>query len=197
MSGLSRIASTTTLSPCTTLKTPSGNPASLNKSAKISVTLGSLSDGFRINVFPQAIAFGNIQIGTITGKLKGVIPATTPSACGMEYRSIDFETCSLKVPLSKWGIPHENSTASSPLETSPKASSCVFPCSLLIVVAILSAFSSSNRLKRNITCARFTAGVAAHSGAATFATLTVLSRSVAFESRTCPETSPVEGLKTS
>ena len=40
---------------------------------------GSFSDGFRTNVFPQAIAFANIHIGTIAGKLNGVIPATTPS----------------------------------------------------------------------------------------------------------------------
>ena len=84
MFGLSNIASTTTLSPCTTLKTPSGNPDSLSKSPKIKVTLGSRSDGFKIKALPQAIAFGNIQVGTIAGKLKGVIPATTPSACGIE-----------------------------------------------------------------------------------------------------------------
>ncbi len=30
-------------------------------------------------MFPQAIASGNIQSGTIAGKLKGVIPTQTPS----------------------------------------------------------------------------------------------------------------------
>ena len=40
---------------------------------------GSFSDGLRMNVLPQAIAFANIHIGTIAGKLNGVIPATTPS----------------------------------------------------------------------------------------------------------------------
>ena len=40
---------------------------------------GSFSDGFRMNVLPQAIAFANIHIGTIAGKLNGVMPATTPS----------------------------------------------------------------------------------------------------------------------
>jgi hypothetical protein len=40
---------------------------------------GSFSDGLRINVLPVAIAVANIHIGTIAGKLKGVIPATTPS----------------------------------------------------------------------------------------------------------------------
>jgi hypothetical protein len=32
-----------------------------------------------MKAFPQASATGNIHIGTIAGKLKGVMPATTPS----------------------------------------------------------------------------------------------------------------------
>jgi hypothetical protein len=32
-------------------------------------------------LLPQASASGNIHIGTIAGKLNGVIPATTPSGC--------------------------------------------------------------------------------------------------------------------
>ena len=43
------------------------------------VELGSRSEGLSIKVFPQTMANGNIHIGTIAGKLKGVIPATTPS----------------------------------------------------------------------------------------------------------------------
>ena len=41
-------------------------------------SVGSRSDGFRMNVLPQAIATGNIHIGTIAGKLNGVMPAHTP-----------------------------------------------------------------------------------------------------------------------
>ena len=40
---------------------------------------GSRSEGFRMKVLPQAIATGNIHIGTMAGKLNGVMPATTPS----------------------------------------------------------------------------------------------------------------------
>ena len=32
-----------------------------------------------MNALPHAIATGYIHIGTMTGKLNGVIPATTPS----------------------------------------------------------------------------------------------------------------------
>src|SRR6188472_2821065 len=77
ISGCSRIASTATLSPFTTLKTPAGTPASSSNSATKSDVDGSFSDGFRTNVLPQAIAGAHIHMGTIAGKLKGVIPATT------------------------------------------------------------------------------------------------------------------------
>ena len=45
---------------------------------------GSFSEGLRTNVLPQAMAFANIHIGTIAGKLNGVIPATTPSGWRIE-----------------------------------------------------------------------------------------------------------------
>ena len=47
--------------------------------ASFRLTDGSFSDGFRTNVFPHANAGAHIHIGTIAGKLNGVIPATTPS----------------------------------------------------------------------------------------------------------------------
>ena len=40
---------------------------------------GSRSEGFSTKVFPQATATGYIHIGTIAGKLNGVMPAQTPS----------------------------------------------------------------------------------------------------------------------
>ena len=77
-------ASTASLSPFTTLNTPSGRPASESNSANLRGQDGSFSEGLRIKVFPQAMAIGNIHIGTIAGKLNGVIPATTPSGCLIE-----------------------------------------------------------------------------------------------------------------
>ena len=49
-------ASTATLSPWTTLKTPSGRPASLSSSAVQTDADGSFSNGRLTNVLPQAIA---------------------------------------------------------------------------------------------------------------------------------------------
>ena len=45
---------------------------------------GSFSDGLRMKALPQAMASGYIHIGTIAGKLNGVMPATTPSGWRME-----------------------------------------------------------------------------------------------------------------
>ena len=84
MPAWARMASTASLSPCTTLNTPAGRPASAQRCASSNDADGSFSDGFRTNVFPQAIAIGNIHIGTIAGKLNGVMPATTPSGCRIE-----------------------------------------------------------------------------------------------------------------
>jgi hypothetical protein len=40
---------------------------------------GSFSEGLSTKAFPQAIAGAHIHMGTIAGKLNGVIPATMPS----------------------------------------------------------------------------------------------------------------------
>ena len=117
------IASTASLSPLTTLKTPGGRPASKNNSANFIEQDGSFSDGFRTKVFPQAIAIGNIHIGTIAGKLKGVIPAQTPRGCLIDQLSTFVPTFSVNSPLSNCGIPQANSTTSKPLVKEPLASS--------------------------------------------------------------------------
>ena len=117
------IASTTSLSPFTTLKTPSGNPDSLNNSARRIEHEGSFSEGFNTKVFPQAIAMGNIHIGTIAGKLNGVIPAQTPKGCLIDQLSIFTPTFSVNSPFKTWGIPQANSTTSKPLNSEPFASS--------------------------------------------------------------------------
>ena len=117
------MASTTSLSPFTILKTPSGKPASLNKWANFIAQEGSFSEGFNTKVFPHAIAIGNIHIGTIAGKLNGVIPAQTPSGCLVDQLSIFVPTFSVNSPFSICGIPQANSTTSNPLVNEPFASS--------------------------------------------------------------------------
>ena len=95
MSGCSSSRSTATLSPCTTLKHPAGSPALASSSAISSDADGSFSLGLSTNVLPQASALANIHIGTIAGKLNGVMPATTPSGWRIEYTSTPVAACSL------------------------------------------------------------------------------------------------------
>ena len=83
-SGCSSIRSTATLSPWTTLKQPGGSPAVASSSASSIDADGSFSLGLSTNVLPHARALANIHIGTIAGKLNGVIPATTPSGWRIE-----------------------------------------------------------------------------------------------------------------
>ena len=77
--GCSSRRSTATLSPWTTVNTPGGRPASRSSSAQKLAADGSRSDGLSTKVFPHAIAIGYIHIGTMAGKLNGVMPATTPT----------------------------------------------------------------------------------------------------------------------
>src|SRR3982751_3989577 len=97
--GCSSKRSTATLSPWTTLNTPGGRPASASSCAQNIAADGSRSLGFSTNVFPHAIAIGYIHIGTIAGKLNGVMPATTPSGWRIEYESTSVETFSLYSPF--------------------------------------------------------------------------------------------------
>ena len=68
----------------TTALFAAGAPASVSSSARRIGQPGSFSEGLSTKVLPQAIAIGNIHIGTIAGKLNGVMPATTPSGWRIE-----------------------------------------------------------------------------------------------------------------
>ncbi len=81
MSGWSHRPLTTSSVPWTTLSTPGGMPASMASSTSRIVDSGSCSEGLSTKVLPQAIAIGNIHSGIMAGKLKGVMPAQTPSGC--------------------------------------------------------------------------------------------------------------------
>ncbi len=69
-------------------------PASVSSSAIKIDARGSFSEGLRMKAFPHAMAFANIHIGTIAGKLNGVIPATTPSGWRIEKTSTPVDACS-------------------------------------------------------------------------------------------------------
>src|SRR5499426_1702766 len=195
--GWLRIASTASLSPCTTFSTPSGSPASLKSSAIRSEAEGTFSEGLRMNALPQAIATGNIQSGTITGKLKGVIPAHTPTGWRTVWQSTPVPTFSECSPFRRCGTPQANSTTSIPRCTEPIASGSVLPCSSVTIRA--SAFWFSCRSWRNlcITRARRSAGASRQAGNAAWAAFTAASMSAALQNGTRFVTAPSAGLVTS
>ena len=191
------MASTASLSPFTTLTTPSGTPASLAISAIRSGHDGSFSEGLSTKVLPQAIAIGNIQSGIIAGKLNGVIPAHTPSGWRNDRRSTPVPTFSLNSPFKRLGMPQANSTTSMPRATEPLASASVLPCSELTRSASSSMCCSSRSLSLNMIRARRSGVIAAHLGKASLAALTAASISAALAKATRPDFSPTDGLKMS
>ena len=160
-------------------------------------SVGSRSDGFRMNVLPQASATGNIHIGTIAGKLNGVMPAHTPTGCRSDQLSTSVPTLSLNSPFSRCGMPVANSITSMPRVIEPSASASVLPCSWVTICASAFLCVSMRSRKRIRIRARRSAGAARHPGNAAVADCTAVSTSSALESGTWRITSPVAGLVTS
>ncbi|SKY24496.1 Uncharacterised protein [Mycobacteroides abscessus subsp. abscessus] len=88
-------SSTAVLSPCRTLNTPSGRPASFQSSASQIDALGSFSDGLTTTVLPAAMAMGKNHMGTMAGKLNGLMMATGPSGWCTEWMSTLVEAFSV------------------------------------------------------------------------------------------------------
>ena len=189
--------STATLSPFSTLNTPSGSPASFHSSAIHSAEEGTFSLGFSTTVLPAAMASGKNHIGTIAGKLNGQIMPTTPSGCRTECTSTLVEAFSVNAPFIRCGIPQANSTTSWPRLTSPSASESTLPCSAVMIAANsgLRAFSSSRNANR--IWVRRASEVSRHPGNASTAAWTTSLTSFSLASASCADTSPVAGLVTS
>ena len=150
-----------------------------------------------MNVLPQAIAIGNIHIGTIAGKLNGVMPAHTPTGWRSEKLSTSVPTFSLNSPLSRCGMPVANSTTSMPRVIEPSASASVLPCSWETSRARSFLCASISSRKRIRMRARRNGGAARHAGNAALAAATAASTSSALANGTWRSTSPVAGLVTS
>src|SRR5437764_4486914 len=89
--------------PGTTFHTRFGKPALSISSMINSAVSGTFSLGLRTNVFPQASASGNIHIGTIAGKLNGVMPTQTPSGCNIVSQSTPRARFSSVSPINNVG----------------------------------------------------------------------------------------------
>ncbi len=179
------------------MSTPGGKPASANSCAQKFAADGSRSLGFNTNVLPHAIAIGYIHIGTIAGKLNGVMPATTPSGWRIEYVSTSVETFSENSPFARSAMPHANSITSRPRCTSPFASAVTLPCSSVSSFAIsVACFATSSR-NANSTFVRFAIDAWRHVCEAFHADSTTSSTTVGDANATFACTSPVAGLNTS
>ncbi len=64
--------------PVTMLTTPSGNPASANRSARYKTDNGVCSAGFKTTQLPVAKATPSFQVAMSRGKFQGMIWPTTP-----------------------------------------------------------------------------------------------------------------------
>ena len=158
---------------------------------------GTCSDGLSTKVFPQAIANGRNQNGTIAGKLKGTIAAHTPTGWRIVSASIPRETSSRMRPCMVVGIAQAHSTISIMRATSARASPIVLPISVVTERASSSCrlfrpSRSANRIRpRAITDTSRQAGSAARAAA------TAASRSADDDSGTRASVSPVAGFVTS
>src|SRR6478736_1450826 len=148
--GLVSSSSTAVLSPWSTLNTPGGSPASTHRFASHSDADGSFSLGLSTTVLPAAMAIGKNHIGTMAGKLNGLMMPTGPKGWRIEYTSTLVDALSVKPPLSRCGIPQANSTTSCPRDTSPSASETTLPCSEVMISANspLRWLSNSRNLNR-------------------------------------------------
>ena len=189
--------STAVLSPCRTLKTPLGSPASFHSSAIHKAAVGTFSDGLSTTVFPAAMATGKNHIGTIAGKLNGLMIPTTPSGWRIEATSTPVEAFSVCPPLSRCGMPQANSTTSRPRATSPAASERTLPCCEVMISASSPPRALSSSRKRNRTWLRLASEVSRHAGKAAFAAAITVAASSAVASGTWAVIAPVAGSVTS
>ena len=111
---------------------------------------GVCDDGLRMTALPAASAIGRIHIGTMTGKLNGVIAATTPSGWRSVTASTPVATLGVFMPARWTGRPHAYSTVSMPRVTPTRASGKVLPWSRVTSAASSSrCFQASSRKAKN------------------------------------------------
>src|SRR6185312_17002228 len=186
------MALTISASPCTMLKTPSGRPASFRSIAMRPMLKGTFSDGFMIMQFPRAMAFGIVQFGTMVGKLKGTIDATTPNGTCSVRHSTPLLTSSVS-PVTSCGSEQANSVNSMHFSISATDSLMVLPFSSLPKAASSSLCSSSKYLYLKNTCTLSLMGVLLQVVKAALAASTACSRSVAVEQGSSVKNVPSTG----
>ena len=142
-------APTSPPSPCTTLSTPDGTPASSASSAKNEADAGACSDGFTTAALPQKIAGNAFQATLGSGVLKLMISAATPSG----WRSVSTVRYGMLAvvvrPYERRPSPATKSPISTAASVSPRAASSGLPVSSATI-----AEASSRRSRRSSATSR-------------------------------------------
>ena len=157
--------STATLSPCTTLNTPAGSPASAHSSRepvrRRRILLARLERPPRCR---RAIAIGKNQHGTIAGKLNGLIIATTPSGWRIECTSTLGRDALGELALEQLRADRTRTRRPRARERPrPSRRSSTLPCSAVMIAASSSARASSSSRNRNRILVRSASEVERHS----------------------------------
>ena len=175
------------------MKTPSGSPAWRQSSAQNIAADGSRSLGLSTKVFPHAIAIGYIHIGTIAGKLNGVIAGDDAERLAHRVDVDVGRHVLASSPLISSGMPHANSMTSRPRWTSPSASDGTLPCSRVRWAAISSLLRSTSSRNANMIRPRCASEVRRQAGSAALAAATASSTTAGDANATRAWTLPVAG----
>ena len=163
----------------------------------ISDVSGTCSDGFRTNVFPQTMANGRNHMGTIAGKLNGVMAAQTPTDCRIVSELIPRDTPSSTRPCMVIGDAQATSITSIARVTSARASERTLPPSRVTEAASSSILFRNCSRSAKINSVRSPIERERQSGQAALAAATAASTSSRPDSGARAITSPFAGFVTS
>mmetsp|Transcript_12301 Transcript_12301/g.27637 ORF Transcript_12301/g.27637 Transcript_12301/m.27637 type:complete len:210 (+) Transcript_12301:1037-1666(+) len=170
-------------------------PATTISSTIRCIVRGTFSEGLRMTQLPMVREMGTVHMGTIAGKLKGTMAATTPRGSLVSTHITPLDT-SRRLPTARLGRLVAHSTVSLPLATSASASVMFLPFSRTMISASSCACVSTRLWNLNIIAALALMVSPLHPSNAAFATTTASATSLAVDSGTSAMVSPVEGETT-
>jgi hypothetical protein len=133
-------------------------PASSSNSASLQAVSGVLVEGLRITALPAAKAGATLCVTVLSGELKGVIAATTPSGTRMVKPMRPAwpgaPASGITSPASRRASSPESLSVCRQRRTSPVASDSVKPASSCMVRTNSSSRCSSSAAARSSTAPR-------------------------------------------
>ncbi len=145
-------------SPVTTASMSPGNPASRSSSAKARPVRGVFSDGLSTTAQPAATAGASLTTTWFSGRLNGVIAATTPTGSGTVTASLSCPGTGIASPRCRSASAAATRRLAQARDTSRIVSWRHTPDSAVLRAANSSVRSSSCAAQRASTSARCAAG---------------------------------------